>query len=50
MELLLFILSILTIASIIGISMVSFAVAIKALKRVMLLEEKYPLKPKKQNK
>lgn len=50
MELLLLGLSILTIAAMIGISMVSFVIAIKALKKVMILEEKYTLKPKKQNK
>lgn len=46
MEILILILSIVTVALIIGISMISFAVAIQSLKRVMLLEEKYPLKPK----
>lgn len=47
MELILLGLSILTIATMIGISMVSFMIAIKALQKVMLLEEKYPLHPKK---
>lgn len=50
MELLLLGLSILTITAMIGISMVSFVIAIKALQKVMILEEKYALKPKKQNK
>lgn len=47
MELILLGLSILTIAVMIGISMVSFMIAIKALQKVILLEEKYPLQTKK---
>lgn len=48
MELLLFVLSILTVAAIIGISMISFRVAIQSLKKINELEQKYLLHSKKQ--